>query len=80
MAIELNHDDKYCTGCNACVQACKDFYNLPYGKNFRSVIEEEFLEIDGGIQVTYKSRCKNPCMHHVCVAACPINLITIVKE
>jgi Fe-S-cluster-containing dehydrogenase component len=80
MRIQLSYNDCHCTGCKACVQACKDFYNLPYGKNFRSVREVESINENGNLQVTYKSRCINPCKNHVCVSACPINLITIVKE
>ncbi len=80
MAVEFDYDDEYCTGCMACVQACKDFYDLPCGNNFRTVTVTEAFKGDGTLEVTFKSRCQNPCKNHVCVPACPISLITVKKE
>lgn len=80
MAVEFCNDDNYCTGCKTCVQACKDFYNLPLGRNFRTVTTTEEFSEDGLLHVSFLSRCKNPCKNHVCVPACPLSLITILKE
>lgn len=39
LAFSFNSDE--CSGCKACVAACKDIHNLPAGKKFRKVITYE---------------------------------------
>lgn len=80
MAVELMTENNYCTGCKACLQACKDFYNLSASKSLRTVTETEQINENGILQVTFQSNCEKPCRYHVCVTACPLSLIKIIKE
>lgn len=58
-------DPNRCTGCNACVIACKDKNNLPAGVAWRRIYEKH----NGG-NIFYISMSCNHCKAPACVAAC----------
>lgn len=77
-----------CSGCKACVIACKDIYNLAPGKKFRRVLSGEsgtWLEKDsivspvGVFSYSFSISC-NHCTNPVCVQACPRKAITKSHE
>lgn len=79
-------DANVCTGCKACVVACKDVKNLPVGYKYRRVVTGEA----GSWQVDAASGIPQPvgvfsyslsysCMHctqPACMAACPQKAIS----
>lgn len=77
-----------CSGCKACVIACKDIHNLAPGKKFRRVLSGEsgaWLEKDsivspvGVFSYSFSISC-NHCTNPVCVQACPRKAITKSHE
>lgn len=80
-------DASGCTGCKACMAACKDKNDLPVGVNWRRVVE-----YGGGTWVPYEwdknimipsnvysyaiSTACNHCMDPVCADVCPAEAIT----
>ncbi|MBN1673391.1 MAG: 4Fe-4S dicluster domain-containing protein [Kiritimatiellae bacterium] len=83
MTTELRFyfDRSACTGCKACVTACRTAHDLPEGLSFRRV---EFVEsgrwerpADGGpavpvdVRAHAESRSCRHCRKPACLAACP---------
>ena len=71
-------DTSKCTGCNTCRIACKDFYDLDLGVNFRRVNEYEggnWAKTREGwhpdIFAYYVSISCNHCEQPACTKACP---------
>lgn len=73
-----------CSGCKACVIACKDIHNLAPGKKFRRVLSGEsgtWIEKDsvvspaGVFSYSFSISC-NHCSKPVCAMACPRKAIT----
>jgi DMSO reductase iron-sulfur subunit len=81
-------DAKRCTGCRACVLACKDYKNLPEEYSFRSVYEYgagDWTQGEDGTWTTdafvyYVSASCNHCDNPACVAACPVGSMTKHEE
>lgn len=71
-------DVSKCAGCNTCRVACKDFYDLDLGQNFRRVLDYEggnwAKEGEGWspeVFAYYTSISCNHCENPVCATACP---------
>lgn len=71
-----------CTGCNACVVACKDKNNLDVGVNFRRVYEHSEGNygtsnhaVVQNIQTFFTSISCNHCDEPRCTENCPTNAI-----
>jgi len=72
-------DTKRCSGCKACLNACKDRHNLADGEKFRKVFEFSggtWKEDNFGGQVPevytyYVSMACNQCDDPACLAICP---------
>ena len=71
-------DTAKCTGCNTCRIACKDFFDLPIGVNFRRVYEYEggnWVKQGEGwfpdVYSYYVSISCNHCEQPACAGACP---------
>lgn len=71
-------DISKCVGCNTCSVACKDFYDLAVGQNFRRILDYEggnWVKKDNGwkqnIFSYYVSISCNHCDDPKCVEACP---------
>lgn len=80
-------DTNKCTGCNTCRIACKDFFDLPLGVNFRRVYEYEggsWAKQDEGwysdIFAYYVSIACNHCEEPACTQACPTGAMHKRKE
>jgi anaerobic dimethyl sulfoxide reductase subunit B (iron-sulfur subunit) len=76
-------DTAACTGCKACVVACKDRHDLPVGVNWRRVVEYGGGAWTGGpdqpVPVgVFAYQVSLSCMHcadPACLAACPAGAI-----
>ncbi len=71
-------DMRFCTGCHACVVACKELHDLPVGLNLRHVFEIEGGAYDtttrasaAGVFAYYISMSCNHCTEPLCVKNCP---------
>lgn len=71
-------DTDKCVGCNTCRVACKDFYNLELGQNYRRVLDYEggnWTKQNNGwkpeIFAYYVSISCNHCSEPACVKGCP---------
>jgi anaerobic dimethyl sulfoxide reductase subunit B (iron-sulfur subunit) len=64
-----------CTGCSACLVACKDWHDIPAGpeKWMRLVYTEKNQTPD--VFVAYLAVPCYHCLFPVCVPACPVNAI-----
>lgn len=76
LGFYINND--YCTGCKACVVACKDKNDNEVGVNFRRVYEHsegDYVERDHAviqnIQTFFTSISCNHCKNPKCVEGCP---------
>ena len=77
--MRLSVEERYCTGCKACVQACKDLHSFPKGVSLLQVFEEETFR-DGRVQVRWKTiRCRQ-CSPAPCARACPRQAIARTEE
>jgi anaerobic dimethyl sulfoxide reductase subunit B (iron-sulfur subunit) len=75
MQIGFYFDQTRCTGCSACLVACKDWHDIPAG-------DEKWIRLHytekGNFPDVFVSYMVNPCWHcldPVCVAACPAGAI-----
>ncbi|MCD8491188.1 MAG: 4Fe-4S ferredoxin [Geovibrio sp.] len=72
-------DTKHCTGCKACMNACKDRQNLPEGTKFRKVYEFaggswQNADTDAykpDVFAFYASMACNQCDAPACLEICP---------
>ncbi|WP_026073535.1 DMSO/selenate family reductase complex B subunit [Robertmurraya massiliosenegalensis] len=71
-------NNEYCTGCKACVVACKDKNDLEVGVNYRRVYEQsegDYVERDEAfiqnVQSFFTSISCNHCENPKCVENCP---------
>ncbi|MGG0715994.1 DMSO/selenate family reductase complex B subunit [Robertmurraya massiliosenegalensis] len=71
-------NNEYCTGCKACVVACKDKNDLEVGVNYRRVYEHsegDYVERDEAfiqnVQSFFTSISCNHCENPKCVENCP---------
>ncbi len=76
MQIGFYFDQTRCTGCYACMVACKDWHDIPAGpaKWLRLLYREE-----GEIPQVFVSYLFTPCYHcnnPLCALACPVGAIT----
>ncbi len=76
MQIGLYFDQTRCTGCGACIVACKDWHDLPAGSaNWIRVLYTEkgkFPDIFVAYLVALCYQCRDP----VCIPACPAHVIS----
>jgi formate dehydrogenase iron-sulfur subunit len=76
-------DSSKCIGCRQCVEACKDWNELPRGNSYRIggstwlTIEPPVLE--GLASVWGRQSCMH-CGYPVCAAVCPVEAITKYEE
>ncbi len=75
MKLAFYFNDARCTGCYACVVACKDWHDIPAGPVFfrRVVITEQgrFPRVSVRFVSTACHHCDKP----LCIAACPAGAI-----
>ena len=76
MQIVLSFNQSRCTGCYACVVACKDWHDIPPGPVFlrRVIIQEQGKYPE--VTVNYFSTACHHCDEPPCVTACPVGAIT----
>jgi len=76
-------DSSACIGCRQCVEACKDWNDLPRGNTYKInastwlTIEPPILE--GQSEVWGRNSCMH-CEYPVCAAVCPVEAITKYDE
>ena len=80
MQIGFYFDQSRCTGCCACVVACKDWHDIPAGPAswVRVIVNESGKYPDPSL-----SHLFSPCWHcakPLCVEACPADAITKREE
>lgn len=81
-------DTSRCTGCKACVIACKDKHDLPVGVKWRKVMEctsgSWTCHADGtytqNVKAYYVSIACNHCENPQCVGACPTGAHHVDEE
>jgi anaerobic dimethyl sulfoxide reductase subunit B (iron-sulfur subunit) len=80
MQIGFYFDQTRCTGCYACVVACKDWHDVPAGPaSWRQVTTMEQGEFPDLFVAFFTSSCYH-CAQPACVAACPAGAITKREE
>ena len=72
MAYKFEIDEDFCTGCSACVVACKDKNGSPVGVNYRKVSCIESGSFPN-VKVAWTSQACRHCDDPECVEACPVN-------
>lgn len=80
-------DSNSCTGCNACVMACKDKNNLPQGILWRRVYEMEGEGCENknkvfspDIHAFFTAMSCNHCQNPPCVISCPFGALIKREE
>lgn len=76
-------DSTQCIGCRQCVEACKDWNELPRADNF-AIGSSTWLTIeppvlDGTASIWGRNSCMH-CEYPVCAAVCPVEAITKYEE
>lgn len=76
MQMVFRFDQSRCTGCYACVVACKDWHDIPSGPVFlrRVTIQEQGKYPE--VTVSYLSTACHHCDEPDCIPACPAGAIT----
>ena len=76
MQVGLYFDQTRCTGCGACLVACKDWYDIPAGpeKWIRLLYSEKGKFPD--VFVSYLVALCYQCLDPVCIPACPPRAIS----
>lgn len=76
MQVGFYFDQTRCTGCYACVVACKDWHGVPPGPaSWRKVVTIERGEFPDVFVAFFTSSCCH-CANPACVASCPVGAIT----
>lgn len=79
MQMAFYFDQTRCTGCYACVVACKDWHNIPAGpaswRGLECIEQGNFPDVF----VAYLSTSCNHCTSPTCVSACPVAAISKTK-
>ncbi|WP_022851988.1 4Fe-4S dicluster domain-containing protein [Limisalsivibrio acetivorans] len=78
-------DTQHCTGCKACMNACKDRQNLADGEMFRKVYEfagggwgtDAYGGFTNDVFTFYVSMACNQCDNPACLNACPASVYSI---
>lgn len=80
MQMGFYFDQTRCTGCYACVVACKDWHDVPAGpaswRKVATIEQGEFPDLFVAFLATSCYHCTQP----ACVPACPVEAITKRKE
>jgi anaerobic dimethyl sulfoxide reductase subunit B len=80
MQMGFYFDQTRCTGCYACVVACKDWHDVPAGPaSWRRVATIEQGEFPDLFVAFFTSSCYH-CAQPACVAACPTGAIMKKNE
>ncbi len=85
--LAFYHNSSVCTGCKACVIACKDKNDLPVGMNWRRVVQYEGgswvpdprhkeLMVPSNVFVYSLSIACNHCQNPLCLQVCPVQAIS----
>ena len=76
MQISFRFDQSRCSGCYACVVACKDWHDIPVGPVFlrRVTIQEQGKYPK--VTVNYLSAACHHCDEPTCIPACPAEAIS----
>jgi Fe-S-cluster-containing dehydrogenase component len=76
-------DSSKCIGCRQCVEACKDWNDLPRGDYFRfnsaTWLTMQPPVLEGQAAVWGRASCMH-CEYPVCAAVCPVEAITKYEE
>jgi len=76
-------DAAVCIGCRQCVEACKDWNELPRGNTYKinpsTWLTMEPPVLEGQSQVWGRNSCMH-CEYPVCAAVCPVEAITKYDE
>lgn len=73
MQMGFYFDQTRCTGCKACVVACKDWYDIPVGDATRIKILYNEHNKWPDVRVKYLTATCYHCLDPVCADACPEN-------
>ncbi len=80
MQMGFFFDQTRCTGCYACVVACKDWHDVPAGpaswRRVETIERGTFPDVFVAYLATSCYHCQNP----ACVTACPAGAITKRRE
>lgn len=79
MALGFYLDERRCTGCKACMIACKDVNELPVGTAFRRVFDFETGKYPDAMSYHYSMAC-NHCESPACIAACPTGAMQMADD
>lgn len=76
-------DAAKCIGCRQCVEACKDWHDLPRGETYR-IGASTWLTVEppvpeGMARIWGRNSCMH-CDHPSCAAVCPVEAITKLDE
>ncbi len=79
----ISFDAAKCIGCRQCVEACKDWNDLPRG-NYFTINSSNWLTMmppvaEGQAQVWGRKSCMH-CEYPLCAAVCPVEAITKYEE
>jgi formate dehydrogenase iron-sulfur subunit len=76
-------DSAKCIGCRQCVEACKDWNDLPRGNYFNlnatTWLAQEPPVLEGLASVWGRNSCMH-CEYPICAAVCPVEAITKYEE
>ena len=80
MQVGFYFDQTRCTGCNACMVACKDWHDIAAGSAF---LMDILYHEEGKTPNVFVSYLVRPCYHcedPVCIPVCPVGAITKREE
>src|SRR6266508_2698414 len=76
-------DSSKCIGCRQCVEACKDWNELPRGETYvinpSTWLTMEPPVLEGTASIWGRNSCMH-CEYPVCAAVCPVEAITKYAE
>ena len=80
MQIGFYFDQTRCTGCAACIVACKDWNDIPAGPEFWMKVLYNEERKTPNVFVSYLVRPCYHCEDPVCIPVCPVKAITKREE